>query len=168
MVADSVQMLAWASLGLSVLTLLVLAILLVRSKRMAGTIENALEPRFSRTEQAAAKAEQAVRQEFALSRGETENSSKSLREEVGQSFREFSGSILSSFSTLSTAQKEQLDSFSKSLIDWRSAADANAKGLREEVAGTLGKTADAIGMSITQLGNLEAEKLAPSPRPSPS
>jgi DNA recombination protein RmuC len=137
----------------------ILAILVIFTRRSPSAISPILEQRLLGIEGAIGRSDSAIREEFGRGRDENREGSRSLREEVTSLFERLAGSLRASLSDLSTAQQAQLETFATRLNETRTEATTNARNLREEIRLTLNQLGDGVSAKIGELITAQGEKL---------
>jgi DNA recombination protein RmuC len=136
----------WVSLTIASLTL-----------RKTGARE--LTARIEAMEETLERVEHSVREEFANSRWETNESARLQREESARSMNDFRGSLLDTMAKLSELQKGQLEGFGKQLGDMRNEAVSGAKLAREESAKSLTDFSTQLVERVEQVFRTQNERL---------
>lgn len=95
---------------------------------------------------------------FAGVREETANANRLSREELSKRLDEISGNLANSIALIGTAQGDRLEGFAKQLSDARSAGDAQAKSLREELVESFGKFSTAVSGRMVEQGNEQTRR----------
>ncbi|WP_435549954.1 DNA recombination protein RmuC [Desulfobacterium sp. N47] len=98
----------------SVLSLVFIILILRRNQKDA---ETKLKEKFEKLETYTANIENVVKKEFSENRKEYGQNAKSAREELGASLKDFGGSLAKRIAEIAGMQKNQLDTFSKQLLD---------------------------------------------------
>ncbi|MGB9716570.1 MAG: DNA recombination protein RmuC [Thermodesulfovibrionales bacterium] len=79
------------------------------------------------------RTEKSLKEEIALNREETSNNSKQLREEVGVSLKSVGDSLVNQMMAIATLQKDQLETFSKQIINLTQTNEQKLEKMRETV-----------------------------------
>ena len=104
--------------------------------------------------------EAAVRQEIRTGREEAAASSKSLREEVGQSQKQTNDTLVNTITALSNVQKDRLDEVIKGMNGVIEKNRVEIAGLKEEVKKTQKEVNDSLVTLLNNLGDTQKERLA--------
>ncbi|MEI6215188.1 MAG: DNA recombination protein RmuC [Desulfuromonadales bacterium] len=157
-----------AALILSVVTL----ILVIKLLKQASSTDSSsiLISRLEAFEKLLEKSERVIREEATLSRDEIGKAAREQRQELGNAFKTFGGSVVQRISDVAGIQKGQLDTFSSQLatfaktstdqLDAVRAESANgAKLLREEVVATLMGITETTTKTMSELANLQKIQL---------
>ncbi len=148
-----------ASVVLSAAAVVLCILILYRFGRAPSAISPILEQRLLNIEGVIGRSDSAIREEFGRGRDETQEGSRSLREEVTGLFGTLAGSLRASLNDLSTGQKTQLDAFATDLTEARTGAATDARNLREEIQLTLKQLGEGVGNRIGDLVTAQGEKL---------
>ena len=136
-------MLIYLELAILGLTFLSICLLFYWVKTNSKSTASTLVANLERTGENSQKYEQTIRDDFRSTRLEANENAKRLREEVGNSVKNFSDSLTKSVGDLSTTQKGQLELFSnqisklteltqKSISEMRDSVDGRLKALQKD------------------------------------
>jgi DNA recombination protein RmuC len=96
--------------------------------------------------------------QLSQSRGESREASRSLREEITNSFDTLSQGVRQSISDLAQGQKSQLENFARQLEGTRSQAVEDSQSLRGEVRETLTGLGNSVVQSLEKMGEQQGVK----------
>ena len=160
-----------ATVAFVTLTLVGIALVVVALiyRKVSGNSSAALESRLDAFEKAQERTERVVKEEIALSRGESSKSAGDQRQELSGAFKTLGDSVGQRINDVASLQKSQLESFAAELSKFtaesgarldiaRAESATGAKELRAEVVATLGAISDAIRKTVGELAS--AQKVA--------
>lgn len=156
--SGATDMLAGAGLAVSLLSLVLLVTLLLRVRQPAS-MPTDLQTRLVALDDAVARSDKAVRDEFARNRDEAAGAARALREEISSTFSSLTEKLRATMADLATAQKAQLDAFTTTLGQAKQEGADAAQALRTEVTGALTQLRDTVTNTMTALGQVQTQKL---------
>ena len=136
-----------------------LVLILVLIKRKPEDVSITLKDRFSVLEKMQVQADQMVKDEIARNRQETAVSSKQAREELGQSLKDASDSLLKRMTENAGMQKDQLDSFSRQLGDMTKLNEEKLEAMRKTIETQLRAIQEDNSRKLEQMRATVDEKL---------
>jgi len=135
-------------LGIAVLSACALILLVFLLKRSSGTRLMQIETQIESLGKNQEKIEGAVKAEIALNREEAGNNSKQLREEV-----------VNQMAKIASLQKDQLDTFSKQLVNLTQSNEQKLEKMRETVESQLKSLQDDNAKKLEKMRETVDEKL---------
>jgi DNA recombination protein RmuC len=108
--------------------------------------------RFETLEKFQELTDRGIKEEFARNRQESAEQSRGLREEVQNSLKNSTDSLVQSLDRISLAQQQRLEDFAKQLNALKQGADASATQLRQELTNTLNLLKESQEKRLTENG----------------
>jgi len=144
----------------SIALLLVIVLILVVVLMMRNSSQGMLQQgRFTSLEKNQERVERIVKEEVARSRDETTTNARQGREELNQSIKSFSDSLLVRTTEIAQLQKNQLDTFANQLSTLTRSNEQKLETLRETVEARLKYLQDENSQKLEQMRATVDEKL---------
>ncbi|MDR2860179.1 MAG: DNA recombination protein RmuC, partial [Mediterranea sp.] len=151
------------------LAVLVIVNIYLTSRRKNGDSTEDLKSTLIKIDSDISKIDPLIRNEFGRSREENQQSFKNNREELNTSFKLLGETLTKTITDLSTAQKNQFDTFSKQLGELIKSFDGKTKSLQEQLeksakdnraeqANSLKSFEEKFTQNVKEFNNLQKQK----------